>query len=185
MAVKTNWAAGDVLTASQVNTYLANSGLVYITSVNVGATPVGYKSVTLAFNSDYDDYLIKVSQLEVESGTTDIYFYFENENGEKVDTNYSAVGTYQTWGASAEVGFNGSYWTFRVDDAIPNSFHIELQNCNQAAYKWMQAHYCTDDRAYWTNGKYAASTAFTRFRIDGNGKTLSNGHIDVFGYRHP
>lgn len=185
MAVKTNWAAGDVLTASQVSTYLANSGLVYVTSVNVGSTPVDFKSVTQAFSADFDDYLIKVSQLEVESGATDVYFYFENDNGEAVNTNYSYLSSYQTWGNSTQTVVAGTYWTFRVDDAIPNSFHLELQNCYTASYKWMQSHYCCDDRAYLARGRYAASNQYTRFRIDGNGYTLSNGHIDVYGYRHP
>jgi hypothetical protein len=185
MAVKTDWAAGDILTASQVLTYLANSGLVYVTSVNIGATPIDYKSVTLAFDSDFDDYLIRVSRIEVESGAPEVLFFFENENGESVTTNYAMVGHYQTWGSSTLTGVSESYWKFHVDDATPNSFQFDVRNPYNASYKWMQAHWSDGDRAYVTSGRFAATTQFTRFRIDGNGYTLVNGHIDVFGYRHP
>ena len=56
MAVKT-FTTGEVLTASDTNTYLANSGLVYVTSTTVGS---GVSSVTVSncFTSTYDNYRI-------------------------------------------------------------------------------------------------------------------------------
>ena len=54
MAIKT-FTTGEVLTASDTNTYLANSGLVYITSTAVSGSTV---SVSNCFNSTYDWYKV-------------------------------------------------------------------------------------------------------------------------------
>lgn len=55
MAVKT-FSAGEQLTASDTNTYLANSGLVYINSVSV--TNQAYARITSCFSNTYRDYRI-------------------------------------------------------------------------------------------------------------------------------
>ena len=55
MAVKT--FTNEQLTASDTNTYLANSGLVYITSATVSGTPSSL-SVPNCFSSTYDHYRI-------------------------------------------------------------------------------------------------------------------------------
>ena len=57
MAVKT-FTTGEVLTASDTNTYLNNGGLVYITSAS--ATSGTTLSVNNCFTSTYDNYLIQV-----------------------------------------------------------------------------------------------------------------------------
>jgi hypothetical protein len=56
MAIKT-FTTGEVLTAADTNTYLANSGLVYVASTTVG-TGVSSVTVSSAFNSTYDNYKI-------------------------------------------------------------------------------------------------------------------------------
>jgi hypothetical protein len=56
MAIKT-FSVGEVLTASDTNTYLANSGLVYITSTTMGTTT----SISNCFTSTYSHYRIIVS----------------------------------------------------------------------------------------------------------------------------
>ena len=64
MAVKT-FTTGEVLTASDTNTYLNNGGLVYITQVNLTGSAV---SVTSCFSSTYDSYRIVVSNLTNSAG---------------------------------------------------------------------------------------------------------------------
>ena len=54
MAVKT-FTTGEVLTASDTNTYLANAGLVYITSTSVGTG--GSLTVSNCFSATYNNYL--------------------------------------------------------------------------------------------------------------------------------
>ena len=61
MAIKT-FTTGEVLTAADTNTYLANSGLVYITSVSLaGATAASPVAITSCFSSTYTNYRIVVS----------------------------------------------------------------------------------------------------------------------------
>jgi hypothetical protein len=54
MAIKT-FTTGEVLTASDTNTYLANAGLVYITSTAVSGSTV---TVSNCFDSTYDWYKV-------------------------------------------------------------------------------------------------------------------------------
>jgi len=56
MAVKSNFAAGNVLLASDVNTYLTNGGLVYITETSV--TSGGSTSINNCFTSTYTSYCL-------------------------------------------------------------------------------------------------------------------------------
>ena len=56
MAVKT-FTTGEVLTASDTNTYLNNGGLVYVTSQTVG-TAVSSVTISNCFSSTYDNYRI-------------------------------------------------------------------------------------------------------------------------------
>jgi hypothetical protein len=81
MAIKT-FTTGEVLTASDTNTYLANSGLTYITQGTVSAnTTLNFTSI---FTSAYDNYRVVFTSsanqtapgnqinLRVRSGSTDL-----------------------------------------------------------------------------------------------------------------
>jgi hypothetical protein len=67
MAIKT-FTTGEVLTASDTNTYLANSGLVYINEVALTGAAV---NITSCFSATFDAYQIVVSNL---SNTTNAVF---------------------------------------------------------------------------------------------------------------
>jgi hypothetical protein len=58
MAIKT-FTTGEVLTAADTNTYLANSGLVYIASLTVSGQQLG--SVNSCFTSSFDSYRLVIS----------------------------------------------------------------------------------------------------------------------------
>jgi hypothetical protein len=64
MAIKT-FTTGEVLTASDTNTYLANSGLVYIKEVTLTGTAV---NITSCFSATYDAYRIIISNLTNSGG---------------------------------------------------------------------------------------------------------------------
>jgi hypothetical protein len=68
MAVKT-FSSGEVLTASDTNTYLANSGLVYITSGALSSTATNFVG---CFSSTYDNYRIIISNFNPSVGA-DLY----------------------------------------------------------------------------------------------------------------
>lgn len=58
MAIKT-FATGEVLTASDTNTFLANSGLVYVTQTSF--TTASFVQINNCFTSTYDNYRIVVN----------------------------------------------------------------------------------------------------------------------------
>ena len=71
MAIKT-FTTGEVLTAADTNTYLANSGLVYITSGSLSTATTQFQG---CFSSTYDNYVIVLDKLQTASNA-DIYFRF-------------------------------------------------------------------------------------------------------------
>lgn len=70
MAIKT-FTTGEVLTASDTNTYLANGGLVYIKEVALTGTAV---NITSCFSATYDAYQIVVSNLTNSGGAVFLQF---------------------------------------------------------------------------------------------------------------
>lgn len=64
MPVKSNFAAGDVLTASNVNTYLTNGGLVYVTQTLVSSGSATSVSFNNCFTSTYDNYRIVIDSFQ-------------------------------------------------------------------------------------------------------------------------
>ena len=102
MSVKT--FGSEVLTSGDVNTYLANSGLVYVTSVNVGS---GVSSVTVssAFNSSYDNYVVQYT-----GGTGSANVELAVRLGSAV-TNYKWNLMYNTYVSSTVLGIVSSAGT--------------------------------------------------------------------------
>ena len=94
MAIKT-FTTGEVLTAADTNTYLANSGLVYIASGSLSGTSTTF---TNCFSSTYNNYRIVVRV----SGTVgnNIYLKWNGSTGSTYNSNgfYSIVGGATNYG---------------------------------------------------------------------------------------
>jgi len=71
MAIKT-FSSAVLMTGGNTNTYLANSGLVYITEGPLSSSTTQFQGV---FESTYDNYVIVIDKLQVSTGV-DIYFRF-------------------------------------------------------------------------------------------------------------
>lgn len=63
MPVKSNFASGDILTASNVNTYLTNGGLVYITEATASGSATTL-SINNCFSSTYNNYRILIDYFQ-------------------------------------------------------------------------------------------------------------------------
>ena len=72
MAVKT-FTTGEVLTASDTNTYLNNGGLVYISGTTVG-TGVSSVTVSSAFSSTYDNYRVIINNVDASADAVGLRF---------------------------------------------------------------------------------------------------------------
>jgi len=96
MAIKT-FTTGEVLTASDTNTYLANSGLVYVNSYTfTGQTFVDF-TISSVFSSTYDNYRVVWTLTNSIAGN----FYYLKFPGSTGST-YNNVTPYWTYGSTTQ-----------------------------------------------------------------------------------
>jgi len=181
MAIKT-FTAGAVLTAADTNTYLANSGLVYVTSATVG-TGVASVTVSSAFSSTYDAYQIVYSGgsistetaigIQIGSATTGYY------------GNY-VYGNYATSAVTAASDNNASKFTYIGGGDTFNGCGAICTINNPFLSKQT---YISSPLVTYLNfngtyvGRLANSTSYTSFIVSPFAGTITGGTITVYGYR--
>jgi hypothetical protein len=181
MAVKT-FTAGEVLTASDTNTYLANSGLVYVTSATVGS---GVTSVTVSncFSSTYSDYQINLNGI-VSSTGTQLRLTLGSANTSYYSTQYyDLVGGGAT--GSAYVN-NGAFWRFMEINVNvgENACSLIVNGPNTTnARKNFYGNYVGANFGGWAAGQLVSSTQFTSFTITPATGTITGGTLTIFGFR--
>ncbi len=180
MAIKT-FTTGEVLTASDTNTYLANAGLVYVTSATVG-TGVSSVTVSNCFNATYDAYRIVATN--VNSGGTG------NSAGLQLTgltTGYYASIVYTLWASSTVVGSNDnntSLWNFAGSYSSDG-----LVLCCDIINPFLARPTILANGTYAShlggpvNGKQTSSTSVTGFTVSTPLNTMTGGQITVYGYR--
>jgi hypothetical protein len=179
MAIKT-FTTGEVLTASDTNTYLANAGLVFVKSQTVGAT-VSSVTVSDAFNSTYDNYRIILAggvgstslSISMTLGSTAANYY-----GSVLFANYGGGGA-QAVSANAETnmryigGADTSFLQVNVDVCAPN-----LAKATTAGGTFQ------NNTAFGScSYRLADSTQYTAFTLTCDSGTITGGTITVYGYR--
>ena len=178
MAVKT-FTTGEVLTASDTNTYLANSGLVFVKSQAIG-TAVSTVTVTSAFSSTYDAYRICLYGVSCSAVTPQLRFAF----GAGAANHYGTLFYDNYIGTNAYVRSNaGNYLTVGVGDGAKSTqteFDVFAPNLAQRTNLTG-----TFGGAYsgWFGGVDISSTVFTDFTFSLSSGTYSDGTIVVYGYR--
>jgi hypothetical protein len=179
MAIKT-FTTGEVLTASDTNTYLANSGLVYIKSQTIGAA-VGSVNVTNVFSSTYDNYLIQISggvgstpqELRIQMGSTVTGYYYQLIYGAWANTALAE---------GSKVALNWPYTGFGNSGALQMNCFIYSPNI--AARTRMWANYFSGISDVGTvSGMLDNATQYTDFTVVTNTGTITGGTITVYGYR--
>jgi len=177
MAIKT-FTTGEVLTASDTNTYLANSGLVYIKQQTVG-NGVASVTVSSAFSTDYDSYVI------VDTGGS-----MSVDTALKMTLGSTATGYYYflTYGqpsAATVLGDNGSNLTAfnHAGGGATRSCYIEIQSPFLARATEMRSRVRYGTVYGQEIGLLADSTSYTSFTFTPSSGTLTGGTIYVYGYR--
>lgn len=179
MAVKT--FGSERLTSTDINTYLANSGLVYVKQQTVG-TAVTSVTVSNAFSADYENYRIVISGSDFSSAgqifgfrlgsTTTSYYgslYYDNaitgSNGTARSNN----------GSDCDCGVGGT-----TNDTL-TSFDVGTPFLAQRTA--IHGTYHGDQYSGWFGGQQADVTSFTAFTILVPTGTMTGGTITVYGYR--
>lgn len=181
MPVKSNFAAGDILTASDTNTYLTNGGLVYITSQTIG-TAVSSVTVSNCFSSTYDNYKITIAggtasstagYLTLQLGSTTANYRYDYISANLAGATPTSSGA--TNAANfAVVGFKSTSLMANIDviNAFPSGMTMVSAFGGQ-----------TGNNMGTLVGVQIDATSFTSFTIGASTGTITGGTIRVYGYR--
>jgi hypothetical protein len=182
MAIKT-FTTGELLTASDTNTYLANSGLVFIKQQTIG-NAVTSVVVTDAFSATYDAY-----QFIVTGGTASGNGVATFRLGTTATANYYYAGAYYTF-AGVPAALNGS---------AVNQFSLSSYNVNHVGFDvFVNQPFLAKNTSYATQyigtsttdgsgnvqGFLNNTTSYTSFEFfTSGGQTFTGGTVTVYGYR--
>jgi hypothetical protein len=188
MAIKT-FTSGEVLTAADTNTYLANSGLVYITSVSLaGATAASPVAITSCFSSTYTNYRIVVSNFINSSAA---FLQFQLLSG---TTPANAANTYKVQrllanGATVSgISASQTFGNFPPGDTTGSASSADIYNPNQAVFTNFvgTGNYNANTGAPIVdldNTTHNVSTAYDGIRLFPESGTISTATAFIYGYR--
>jgi hypothetical protein len=185
MAIKT-FTTGEVLTAADTNTFLANSGLVFVKSQTVGSG-VSSVEITSAFSATYDHYRIIWS-----GGTLSALALIGVYMGNAAAANgYYGARVYSTMtptvGSTADNNV-GQWQNMNAGGTAAADTIFELYNPHASTETLIQSTYWELNGASSNFGTYTGilnnTTSYTSCTIDPQGATtMSGGTITVYGYR--
>ena len=185
MAVKT-FTSGEVLTASDTNTYLNNAGYVYITELTFTGSTQTFLRIQNCFTSTYDNYLIVCSEMKMNTNLATVQLYLDHagRNDHYYGGNDINIAT-ATSGVVAGAGVVGQFigWTSQNQmDSV-----IAITAVSRAKRKGFHVQYSHDSYAGVNNGQDRSSTARTGFDIVvwAGGTQFNDGRVRVYGMRQP
>lgn len=184
MAIKT-FTTGEVLTASDTNTYLANSGLVYVTGGTHSGTLL---SVSNCFTSSYRSYCLVIDNLFTPSGVRAVGLQLQ-ASGTPHTSAYYWGGYYSGWGGgfggANSTGAGAAYFTINSAGGYsPSQSTTTIANPNNSSKK---ANIVTSainyDAAYHMGGYHDVSANYDGFRIFNASSDTCNFNWILYGYR--
>jgi hypothetical protein len=180
MAIKT-FTTGEVLTASDTNTYLANSGLTYITQATIGSG-VSIVNIANCFSSTYDNYRITI---RANSATGSVAVLMQYGTGSPTVTNYkSFLNTpFVAWTSGAVTTVSATDGSFITYGHPTNLTGVsDVYGPNLAVNTTSFGSYATDTNGGTTAGIQTSNTQFTSLHI-ATAATITGGTVTVYGYR--
>ena len=182
MAVKT-FSTGEILTASDTNTYLNNGGLVYITGVSLSGNTA---NIDNCFSSTYDNYLIVMNVTSANNDNA-ITAQLRTGSGNEALSSYYWGGYYITYGGNTLTGEGGTGTTtsWRVGECNTQGGVMEMSVFmpNDSVYTYYISHHlnaATFIRHH--TGFKATTTQYTGIGFTFAGTTWA-GAIRVYGRR--
>jgi len=177
MAIKT-FTTGEVLTASDTNTYLANSGLVYV-STTTWSGAASSIPVANCFSSTYDNYKIVLTG-GVGSTAQAIQLQLTGSTA-----SYYGILTYVSYATGATTNVttnNGSLWQY-VGESSSSMQWVDLDIFNPYLAKFtMFGGPYVGSVAGTVGGYHGVASSYTGFTLSVAG-TMTGGSITVYGYR--
>jgi hypothetical protein len=185
MAIKT-FTTGEVLTASDTNTYLANSGLVYVKSQTIG-TAVSTVTVSDAFSATYDSYQITIEGTLSSAVGAALNFRCVTSGGADNASNWKGNSFYIATGSAG--GLTNAplvnNLTCECGGFSPNAgsmvFTVQapfLSARTSVIFQMADSEYFRTSANCLNN-----ATSYTAFKLSPNTGTFTGGTITVYGYR--
>jgi hypothetical protein len=179
MAIKT-FTTGEVLTAADTNEYLANSGLVYVTSATAGSA-VSTLTVSSCFSATFDNYRIVVSGGTASASGNNMLFQLSGITGSV----YQAAGYFVTYGTatvSAYAPAASASWLIGFFGQNNSAVTMDLINPFAAKQKGMNT-ISSAQFNYSFTGECTSTTSATGFTLTPAGGTFTGQTVTVYGYR--
>ena len=179
MAIKT-FTTGEVLTAADTNTYLANSGLVLVKSTTVGSG-VANVTVSSAFSATYDNYIIQYVG-GTHSTSTELRIQLDGATG----ADYQSSIQYLPYGGSLSGATTTTTAFGWCGSASANNSIM-----NTTLYSPFLAKNTFASTQMWewpsgignSGGRHTLSTSYTGFVVIPAAGTMTGGTIIVYGFR--
>jgi hypothetical protein len=190
MAIKT-FTTGEVLTAADTNTYLANSGLVYITSGALSGTATNYAG---CFTSTYDNYRIVISSYQANATA---YLYWRLLSGTtpatSADYSFACIGLRVDGVAiNNSNGANASGYTGISQSGVNNTplgngtFDIYSPKLSQRTFmSGNSIGYLTNWYGQSVMSHYNLSNSYDGIQFLTDGAPTFGGTVTIYGYRKP
>jgi hypothetical protein len=187
MAIKT-FTTGEVLTASDTNTYLANSGLVYVAKGALSGTSVDFLG---CFTNTYDNYRIVIDSFNPSAAcdiywrmltgstpeTTAVYSWFQNgflDTGAASNSNAAGQTLAYTGLTQSGGGFVGASCVFDMYGP----------NLNQRTFVTSQALGYYTTFGHRTGGSsHSVVGQYTGLRLLTSSASTFTGNVTIYGYR--
>ena len=186
MAIKT-FTTGEVLTASDTNTYLANSGLVYITSQTLSSTAT---NIVGCFSATYNTYLVLGQGTGTSSSPDLIGFRMLSGTTPLTASQYYTAmlgvannGTANNVTAVSNVGFTGRTM---ATGAEMSSFSFTFDNPFRTQRTLAFGTSTSNGAVYygWSGSSNVDNTnSYDGIQILSNGGNTISGTVTIYGYR--
>jgi hypothetical protein len=181
MAIKT-FTSGEVLTAADTNTYLANSALQYIKTQTVTAGSSN-TVITGCFPSTFNSFLFNFNMTATASSDAQIQFQV---GGVTSVVNYSSAGYYLDITGSSNFPVNSvaaaNFGAMGVSAALGVTGQLTVNNPNLARRTTFSSTYIRDDFVSAKFGAHTVATAYDAMVVTCGAGTFG-GTITVYGYR--
>jgi hypothetical protein len=179
MAIKT-FTTGEVLTAADTNTYLANSGLVYVTSATAGSA-VSTLTVSNCFSATYDNYRIVISGGTASASGNNMNFQFSGITG----SDYQTAGFFMTYGTPTVSAFaSAQITTWLIGFFGLNNTGVTMDVISPFASKWKGMSTASPlTYNYSFTGQCSSTTSATGFTLTPAAGTFTGQTVTVYGYR--
>ena len=193
MAIKT-FTAGEVLTASDTNTFLANSGLVYVNSFSTtGNTVLTCDNV---FTSAYKNYRVFINMQGVSNINVLLMTYINSSGSDVISSYYSAAMGWDITGSSGTPHIYNSTSSVALAFLSSTSFSertmvaFDIADPFNAVFTPTAGNYSgVNSGAYWsaglTNSQQLGNTSMRGFKLKSSVGTNIVGSATVYGYRIP